>query len=536
MNLPVLLDCTLRDGGYYNSWNFDHNLIQEYIFAVKDAGVDIIELGFRTLNKQGFKGACAYSTDSFIRSLEVPEDLSLCVMINASEIIHEGKYSEQRLTQLFPSNAASSNISIVRIAAHTYEFVEALLAVNFLNKKGFKVGFNLMQVSESEPKELILLSKEASKYPISVLYFADSLGNMDLEKVQSVIDLFRTHWKGELGIHAHDNMSMGLSNSLYALKKGVTWVDSTVTGMGRGAGNVKTELLAIEIAGLRNTKLNLQPLISLASSKFQSLKNKYRWGTNPFYYLSGKNSVHPSYVQEMMSDPRYEEEDIISVIEHLGSKGGKKYSKNILEDSRNYYSQSPKGNWSPVELFYDREVMLIGSGPEASNHKKAIEEYIVDKNPLVLALNTQSPINNDLIDVRIACHPLRLLTDFEKLANLSKPLIAPASSLPTNFLDREKKLKILDYGLGIQNNINTYDKNFCILTNSLVLSYSLAVVSSGKAKRILLAGFDGYSADDPRRIENDLIFQAHKETDFAVSLLAVTPTLYNIESTSIYAL
>jgi len=64
MNLPVLLDCTLRDGGYYNSWNFDHNLIQEYIFAVKDAGVDIIELGFRTLNKQGFKGACAYSTDS----------------------------------------------------------------------------------------------------------------------------------------------------------------------------------------------------------------------------------------------------------------------------------------------------------------------------------------------------------------------------------------------------------------------------------------------------------------------------------------
>ena len=132
MPLPVFLDCTLRDGGYYNSWDFDHNLVQNYISAVNDAGVNIVELGFRTLNKNGFKGACAYTTDSFIKSLEIPEDLSLCVMINASEIIYEGKFCKQKLTQLFPNDSASSNISIVRIASHTHEFVEALLAVNFL--------------------------------------------------------------------------------------------------------------------------------------------------------------------------------------------------------------------------------------------------------------------------------------------------------------------------------------------------------------------------------------------------------------------
>jgi len=536
MPLPVFLDCTLRDGGYYNAWNFDHNLVQNYIFAVNDAGVDIVELGFRTLNKKGFKGACAYTTDSFIQSLEIPEDLSLCVMINASEIICEGRYSEQKLTQLFPNDSVSSNISIVRIASHTYEFIEALLAVNFLNTMGFKVGFNLMQVSESEPNDLKMLAKEASKYPIDVLYFADSLGNMDLEQVQSVIDLFRVHWKGELGIHAHDNMAMALSNTLYALKNGVTWVDSTVTGMGRGAGNVKTELLAIEISNLRNTKLNIKPLISLATKIFKPLQDKYLWGTNPFYYLSGKNSVHPTYVQEMMTDTRYKDEDIISVIGHLGSKGGKKYSKKILAESRNFYSQPPKGSWSPVELFHNREVMLIGSGPGVSAHSRAIEAYIKNKKPLVLALNAQSLISNALIDLRIACHPLRLLTDFEKLINLSKPLITPLSSIPDNILETNKMLKILDYGLGVQNSENIYDENFCILTSQLVLGYALAVASSGKAKRILLAGFDGFSADDPRRMENDLIFQAHKNTDFAVDLLAVTPTLYNIESTSIYAL
>ena len=97
MSAPTFLDCTLRDGGYYNSWNFDHDLVQSYIFAVNDAGVDVIELGFRTLNHQGFKGACAYTTDSFIQSLEIPTDLEVCVMLNASEIIDEGRYSEHKL-------------------------------------------------------------------------------------------------------------------------------------------------------------------------------------------------------------------------------------------------------------------------------------------------------------------------------------------------------------------------------------------------------------------------------------------------------
>ena len=141
MNSPTFLDCTLRDGGYYNSWNFDHNLVQDYLFAVNDAGVDVVELGFRTLNKKGFKGACAYTTHSFIQSLKIPKDLALCVMINASEIIDEGKYNEHKLTQLFPQNSTTSNISIVRIASHTYEFVEALNAVSFLKEKGFKGAF-----------------------------------------------------------------------------------------------------------------------------------------------------------------------------------------------------------------------------------------------------------------------------------------------------------------------------------------------------------------------------------------------------------
>jgi len=536
MSSQVFLDCTLRDGGYYNSWDFDYALIQDYLVAMKAIGVDVVELGFRMTDQKGFKGVCAYTTDSFIRTLEVPEGITFCVMINASEILVKGKYSEKILSTLFPENAETSRVSLVRIACHTNEFVEALHAFKFLDSQGYRVAFNLMQVSECASKELIFLAKEAMQYPFDVLYFADSLGNMNSEKVQNVIELLRTHWKGALGIHAHDNIGLGLSNTVYALNRGISWVDSTVTGMGRGAGNVKTELLAIEMSKLRDSICNMKPIMVLIANSFKPMKEKYGWGTNPFYYLSGINSVHPTYVQEMMSDTRYNEEDIIAVIEHLGKDGRKKYSKNILGEVLNYYTKKPYGNWSPVKLFEGKEVILIGSGPGASVHKKAIELFIKDSKPLVMALNAQSVIDNDLIDVRIACHPVRLMTDCVSLNQLSQPLITPASTLPNNVLDFMSSIELLDYGMGIQNTKHIYNETHCILSNPLVISYALAVASSGKAKRLLLAGFDGYSTDDPRRLENDIIFEKHQNVASAVPVIAVTPTLYNIESTSIYAL
>jgi len=164
MSSQVFLDCTLRDGGYYNSWDFDHELINNYLIAMKAVGVDVVELGFRMTGQKGFKGACAYTNDAFVRTLEVPEGITLCVMINASEILVNNKYNEKILSTLFPETAEISRISLVRIACHTYEFMESLHAFKFLNSKGYRVAFNLMQASECDSKELILLAKEAIKY------------------------------------------------------------------------------------------------------------------------------------------------------------------------------------------------------------------------------------------------------------------------------------------------------------------------------------------------------------------------------------
>ncbi len=306
--------------------------------------------------------------------------------------------------------------------------------------------------------------------------------------------------------------------------------------MGRGPGNSRTEELVIEAAERRGSQVNLIPLMSIIHRYFQPLKNEYGWGSNPYYYLSGKYGIHPTYVQEMLSDPRYGEEDILAVIEHLRTVGGKKFDPTALGVARQFYFDKHDGAWSPSDTFRGRTVLLLGSGPGVSEHKVALENYIAKEKPLVLALNTQTSLNAEMIDFRLACHPVRLLADCERHAQLPQPLITPFSALP---LEVQKSLsgnEIFDFGLNVEDGKFEFEKMCCTLPNSLVIAYALAVATSGQAKHILMAGFDGYGADDPRSQEMNGLLELYQRSEKSVPLTAITPTRYGMHSESVYAL
>lgn len=534
-NKIFLLDCTLRDGGYYNSWNFPLNITDKYLDAMSAAGVDIVELGLRSLINKGFKGACAYTTDSYIRTLTIPSNLKVAVMINATEIVGEMPQNEA-LQKLFPADAANSPVAVVRIACHVHEFVKALPACNWLKERGYIVGFNLMQVADRTQEEVEALSLEAAKYPIDALYFADSMGSMDPVQTTKIISWLRKHWQGAMGIHTHDNMGLALSNTLQAVKDSVTWLDATVTGMGRGPGNARTEELVIEVADMRQRSINMVPLMSVIRSYFQPLKNQCGWGSNPYYYLSGKYGIHPTYIQEMLSDNRFSEEDVLAVIEHLRKEGGKKFSFDRLDTARHFYNGEASGGWSPSSMFSGKEVLLIGTGPGIKAHKEAIERYIKANSVVVLALNTQTDIDASLIDIRIACHPVRLLADCEQHAKLPQPLITPYSMLPDDVQESLSSKQIYDFGLNVKANTFMFNEQSCTVPTSLVAAYALAVINSGNASSISMVGFDGYGADDPRNVEMNALFHTYFETGDVVPLTPLTPTRYSLPAKSIYGL
>lgn len=531
----IFLDCTLRDGGYYNSWDFSTDLIQQYLVATKSAGVDVVELGFRTLRNQGNLGSCAFTTDEFIRSLEIPEGLTVGVMVNGSELVGE-QPQQQALERLFPNAAKDSPVQLVRIACHVHEFEKALPAVTWLKDRGYKVGFNLMQVADRTEEEVRALARLANAFPMDALYFADSMGSMNPDQTAEIIHWFQSEWSGAMGIHTHDNLGLALSNTLRALDEGVTWIDSTVTGMGRGPGNARTEELAIEIAERRGKSINMVPLMVLLREHLKPMQAEYGWGTNPFYYLAGKYGIHPTYIQEMVSDSRYTEEDVLAVIEHLRVVGGKKFSPNTLDAARHFYRGESQGLWSPREIFGERKVLLLGTGPGVSHHRWALERYIRNHNPLVLALNTQSAIDADLIDLRVACHPVRLLADCESHAQLPQPLITPFSMLPENVKDALRGKEIKDFGLNVKEDCFEFANTHCTVPTSLVIAYSFAIAATGGAHTVYLAGFDGYPAGDPRNEEMNRLVQLFQNTRDTPPLIAITPTRYDVAKQSVYGM
>lgn len=532
----TLLDCTLRDGGYYNDWDFSTDLINQYLKAMQAAGVNIVELGLRLLRNEGFKGACAYTTDGFIRSLDIPSGLTLGVMINAVDLVSKDHKIENVLEHLFPEGADTSPVSLVRIACHVQDLDDALPASVWLKNRGFKVGYNLMQIADQSQEQVEKLAQKATNWPLDVLYFADSMGSMNPDKIINVISWIKKYWHGPIGIHTHDNMGLALQNSLAALEHGVSWLDSTVTGMGRGPGNAKTEHLALELSERRGGAFNLVPLMDMISRDFQPMQHRCGWGTNTYYYLAGKYGIHPTYIQEMLGDSRYSTEDVLATIEHLKVEGGKRFSSTTLDAARSFYQGAPRGKWSPSTTIAGREVLILGAGPGVEKYRAELERFIKDSKPYVLALNTQSKILPELIDARVACHPIRLLADGETHLKLPQPLIVPASMLPAEVMNALKDKKLLDFGVEIAADKFEFYENYAVIPCPLVLAYALAVVTSGKSSKIYLAGFDGYGAGDPRSIEVQKIISSYVANDSSIEVISVTPSKFTLASKSIYAL
>ncbi len=520
-----LLDCTLRDGGYYNNWFFEKELINEYLRVMDMIKIDYVEIGFRFLDKAKIKGPCAYSEEKFLKTLKIPKNLKLGVMVNASDFTGQKNIIE--LAKKYFKLKKDSLISLVRIACHHHEIKEVLPLVNWLKKSGYKVGVNIMQIPELTFRDIRNAVKEVKKTKTDILYFADSMGSLDGIKTKKIICQIKSIWKKSTGIHTHDNMGKALENSVAAINNSVEWIDCTVTGMGRGPGNTKTELLILE---LNRKKENLINLLNLIKKYFEPLKEKYKWGSNPFYYFAGLNSIHPTFVQEMLSDVRFDPEDIYNNLDNLSTVGGRKFSKELITLGKNYYKKISKGDWDPSKTILNQNILIIGPGTSLKKYKHKIIRFIKKNKPIVFVLNAIDPIPKKYVYANIVCHPLRLLSDIDKYKKSTKYLITPFSSFSKNIKSRINSKKILNFGLQVKNNKFRFEKNYVVLPNSLAITYTLGICTSGKCKKIFLAGLDGYNETSPKKFEMDDVLQNYKLEKRARKIVSLTPTNYKIRT------
>ena len=488
-----LLDCTLRDGGYYNNWNFSKSEIQKYVNSIHSTGIKYVELGFRFNEKKKIKGSTAYTNQTLIDSLKLPTEIKYGLMINAGDLISNNKINSKILKHLL-NQKNTNKISFVRIACHEKEILKLKECFIYIRKLGLKIFVNLMQISEislSSLNEIVIFLKENN---IKYLYLADSLGCLTPSKLKKIIYTLNSKWKNEIGLHAHNNLKKALSNSLFAVKNNFNWIDSTITGMGRGPGNLKTEDIIKHTSQFKITK-------KFKSTKlyFEKLKKKYKWGPNKYYKFAAEKKIHPTYVQKILSDHRYKKNEYFEILHSLSKLNTKIFNPSKLDNSTYFISDIKKeGTWNPKSIFEGKNILILGPGKNLKIHKKKIEKIIKKKKFLVVSLNTFSSIREDLINLRVICHPMRLLSDIKKIKKLKSKFVMPLSSFTNRFKKniKIKKKDIFDYGLNLKDDKIIVESKFCLLPHPLAIGYAISLSIAGKSKSITLAGFDGYSKSD----------------------------------------
>lgn len=535
----VWLDCTLRDGGYYNSWDFPAGIVQKYLDAMSECGVDRVELGFRFPKKSSFLGFAAYTPDFLLDNLDIPAGLRVGVMVNASDLSDTERSPESMLSLLFPTEPRR-RIDFVRIATHSEDVSTAITASRWLKSRDYEVGVNLMQVSELSMEELTAVARSLDPTVVDVFYIADSLGNLSPSEFGAIIRTIRTVWESDIGAHAHDNGGLATANTLAAIEAGARWVDSTITGMGRGAGNTRSEILVGHLEKFREAPIQIELLERLMRYFFLPLQAKCGWGVNSHYVRAAKRRIHPTFVQELLANSAYSPLEIDAAISELGKLDSQRYSRRDLTAATAWIRDvnTSQGNWNQSELFEGRKVLLLGAGPSGSEHSAALS--LLARNPeiVVVATNLSSPIDSSLVTAHVACHPLRIVADATSYSNLDKLVIAPGALVPED----ERRLlqsrnQMLDIGLSVSSQGEVEASRGLIkLPEPLVFAYGLLICLSGGASDVFLAGFDGYQADDPRRLPEQQILDDILALNYPANVAAITPTLYQVPQSSVYGM
>ena len=533
-----ILDCTLRDGGYYNNWDFEPTIVENYLNAIAEANIDIVELGLRNFPKPGFFGAFAYTSEDFINRLKLPDGPCYGVMVDAKTILSSELSVKEAIDTLFVA-AKDSKIKLVRVAAHFGEVEKSGPIVKYLKELGYIVGYNLMQAGGKLSSEISSKAFQVNEWnAVDTLYFADSLGNMDGLEVARIVDAIHVHWKGEIGIHTHNNMGKALDNTLTAKQLGVTWLDSTVTGMGRGAGNAETESL-LAMINTSEIDYNPKPIYELVIRDFESMKKLYGWGSNLLYFLGAQNDIHPTYIQNLLSEKTYGQGELVGIIDYLSKLDGTTaYNGDVfdLAISFAHSSKAVSGTDFLVNKFKNKEVLILANGPSLLRYQKDIESYIEKNRPIVLAINILADFNNHYVDYYCVSHNSKILSEKAQYSQLKKPIILPLHL----FSDEEMKALdgnqlIIDYGLNIDpDKFETYP-TYTNIPNNTTVAYVLSVANVACSKNISLVGFDGYESSDPRQLEMIEMLNLFYNSFEGLSIQSLTPTTYPIHQSAIYA-
>lgn len=477
MNSIKVLDVTLRDGGCVNDFNFGQVYMEQILAAQEASGVDVIEMGYIDEVKGSTSGRTQYINEQVITE---------CLLKHKKEgvtyvaMMDYGKFNVDNLKP-----CTKDSIDGLRVAFHKKNMHDIIPLGRKIIEKGYKLFIQPMitlRYTDAELLEFIeMVNKELPD--ASGFYIVDSFGEMrpnDMSRVLNLVD-HNLIPSMTLGFHSHNNLQMSYSNACALLQFPTNrnlMLDSSIMGMGKGAGNLNTELLLEHLNLYYGKKYKISPLLEVIDKVINQLHSEFYWGYAPEYYLSSANHCTPSYAGHFYNKhmlPIDQVGELLSMIDE-----GKKISfdKNYAEELWRSYNESKQVDDSSVvaelkTVFAGKKVLLVAPGKSIASYKETIDDIIKDNDVVSIGLNLTDPFDVDY-----------MMTTRQDVYESS--VAAGKKVITTSNVSKGSrgKIKILNYKNWIEiSDGRTHD-------SSSVITFNL--LKACGVKEILLAGFDGF--------------------------------------------
>lgn len=476
-----LLDCTLRDGGYVNDWEFGHDNMVNLFERLVDAGIDIIEIGFID-DRRPY---------DYNRSI-MPDTVSakkIYGLLDRKESMIVGMidYGTCDLTNIQP--CSESFLDGIRVIFKKHLRREAIRFCAELVKLGYKTFVQLVSVtsySDEEMLDLINLANEIKPYAVSMV---DTYGLMHQNNLKHYYDLLDNYLDPTiaLGYHAHNNFQMGYANCIELLSSNterMLVVDGSIYGMGKSAGNAPLELIAMHMNQCYGKNYHISQILEAIDTSISSFYKPATWGYNMFYFLAAYNDCHPNYVSYLMEKRTLSVKSINEILGQLEEDVRLLYDKKYIENLYVKYQENVVDDTQAISALQDRflgkTLLLLGPGLNIKKQKDKIVRFVESNHPIIISIN----MITEEFDL-----------DYVFLSN-SKRYVQMATALS----DKNKRYEII-----ATSNVTSSGKNFDyelnysalldrkaeIIDNSFVML--LKVMLRVGMEKVYLAGFDGYS-------------------------------------------
>lgn len=475
-----LLDCTLRDGAYIVDSRFGSTAMRGIINKMQNANVDIIECGWLK-NTPHEIGSTFFHVPSDVKRYLVgkSEHVTYVVMIDWD------RYDLEYL----PENDGES-IDAIRVVFPYEKYREGMAVGNKIKEKGYQVFFQAANTLAYNDDDLIQLAREANRvHPVS-LSVVDTFGamyNEDLERIVSVLD---KHLDKDikLGFHSHNNQQLSFSLTMRFIELLVKTgrepiVDSSLCGMGRGAGNATTELVANYLNRKQHGNYDMNAIMDAIDMYMEYFQENFTWGYSTQYFIAGMYCCHVNNIAYLMKNHRTTAKDMRNIIASLSDEERKKYDYDLLEEkyleNQNRIVEDEDVLAKLKEEFAEREILLIAPGKSVCLEEDTVKKYIQEKNPIVIGVNAIIPRYE--YDYLFIMNPVRYFyakeTYTEQFDRTKKILLSSIKTVPG-----ENEM-IVNFNRVIKRGWKYFD-------NAVI--NCLRLLEQMRIKNIAIAGFDGF--------------------------------------------